>query len=526
MNLWGRLFTPKNRTTPLVEENVLVISDIHLGEDVVVDGPEHLGEYIRALNHELTNFVAAHADEGDDGRSWHLVINGDMFDFVKLALKPTPEEAFSEWRLRLSPEELAAMPNTPALVVWKLARIVEIHRPLFKEMARFIRLGHRISIIEGNHDTELYFPETQAALQNHVLQEVLRQGGTGEDLETLRHRIQFPGWFTASAGRYHIEHGNQYDPYCSFEYNLAPFESGTDVRMAVPMTHQVMPYFADVLSDFSTHGIEGWSMMQWVRYGLTLGPRLAWVLLTSYARAMVDVLGKSGPKRAAALEGHGERHRARLKELAEQSPYGLETLAALDRLKATPAEYSIWQMMHVFYVDRFLVGAGMLVLGTLGFFLGGGAGRLLAGGVLLGGVALLYVLGRTTRGRVDERLRTAAAGIADRTGARYVVFGHSHEPELVDLGHAFGTGRFGESAYYINSGSWVTREILLGEAGKGMTYVEISRRGAALRRWGGSRATSAVLATTEKPAPQRSRDSAESGCVTGVAASMGTAPRE
>jgi len=80
-------------------------------------------------------------------------------------------------------------------------------------------------------------------------------------------------------------------------------------------------------------------------------------------------------------------------------------------------------------------------------------------------------------------LRVAAAEIADRTGARYVIFGHSHHPELVNLSREFGTGRYGEQGFYLNSGSWVTREILDEGGGSGMTYVEITSEGASLRRW-------------------------------------------
>ena len=48
------LFSRRSKPTPAGEadENLLVISDIHLGEDILDEGPASLSEYIRALNRE------------------------------------------------------------------------------------------------------------------------------------------------------------------------------------------------------------------------------------------------------------------------------------------------------------------------------------------------------------------------------------------------------------------------------------------------------------------------------------------
>jgi hypothetical protein len=64
------------------------------------------------------------------------------------------------------------------------------------------------------------------------------------------------------------------------------------------------------------------------------------------------------------------------------------------------------------------------------------------------------------------------------------------------LRQEFGVGRFGETSFYLNSGSWVTREILLGEAGEGMTYVELTQHGAALKRWLGPDVPPRVMQST------------------------------
>ncbi len=505
MSFWQRWFSgPEAQERP--EEGILVISDIHLGEDVLTGGPEHLGTYIQALNRELADFIEAHIN---GGRPWHLVINGDMFDFVKVSVQPNPDEAFKHWSRQLSDEELERLPNTQDNVVYKLSRILEIHRPLFKRFAHFLMAGNRITIIEGNHDAEFYFSEVRKRLCDFLVAEIERAyrdeaRSKNEDSEdtpsaqTVVNRLQFRTWFEASPGRFHIEHGHQYDEFCSFEYNLAPVSGpGENPEIATPMSHRVLPYFAELLGDFSTHGVDNWTIVDWLRYGATLGPRMLWHLSKVYFTATIELLSQAGDARAQHLKSSSSLHRKHLHSMASSGSYGYDTLRRLDQLKAKPAEFSMFKMIRVFFFDRFIIIGATALLALLGGIFGGWVWCV--GALLTGGAALtVSVVTPNYVGDIDEILRAAAARIADLTGTRYVVFGHSHHPELVDLRKAYGVGRFGEHAYYLNSGSWVTREVLLGDAAKGMTYVELTEDGARLRRWLGRNRPCTVVASTVK----------------------------
>lgn len=512
MAFWRRFFKDERTVAAQAEreENILVISDIHLGEDILAQGPEHLGEYIRALNHHLVEFVAGHRENPVEGRRWHLVINGDMFDFVKVSVQPDSEERnFERWTREFGRElSVTALPNTPENVVWKLEQILDIHKPLFRELARFVVAGHRISIIDGNHDAEFYFDNVQHTLRE-TLVELARKIHSEVrtevfDADAVRNRIAFHDWFIAKSGRYHIEHGHQYDEYSSFEYNLAPLDRHEARTLATPFTHRLMPYFAEMLGDFSTHGIHGWGIRDYLRFVFRLGPKMLWKMLRLYLTVIVELVGQSGRRRQHELRNLELEHRARLKTMSEQTPYGFETLEKLDKLKSSPAEFSVWKMMQGFFLDRFVVGALMglgavssVVIGMLGAFK---VGLGLAMALLGVGAAALVLLGRARHTDIAAVLRRAAGAIAEHTGARYVVFGHSHHPELVDLQANFGVGSFGERAYYINSGSWVTREILRGESGQGMTYVELTSAGAALKRWQGKGRSPVLLdASQQKP---------------------------
>ena len=236
-------------------ERVLVISDIHLGEDVLDESSADLSRYITALNRELAGFVRSHADRSDV--QWHLIANGDLFDFVKLTLSPEELEG------GVSSDE-----NTPSMVARKLDRIFDIHRPLFKELARFVRSGHRLTLIEGNHDAESFFPEVRERFVSNLEALGARQSGGEEDAE-FSARIAFRTWFEAEPGRYHIEHGHAYDEWCAFEYNLVPLDSPGSDKLATPLTHTTIPHFARALGDFSTHGID--SMTTWQHLKLFIG---------------------------------------------------------------------------------------------------------------------------------------------------------------------------------------------------------------------------------------------------------------
>ena len=518
MAFWSKWWGSKEpEDLPDEGEGILVISDIHLGEDVLARGPEHLGDYIRVLNRELAAFVAAHREAAvESKRRWHLVINGDMFDFVKVSVEPDPGEAYERWSRSLGADDrIEQLPNTPRNVVFKLERILEIHRPLFKEFARFLLDGHSITMIEGNHDAEFYFQEVQRTLRAFLVKEAQKihqkesSGGPENEFsaEKITSGVNFRTWFEASPGRYHIEHGHQYDQFCSFEYHLVPLDRVDSKELATPMSHRLMPYFTEMLGDFSTHGIDRWSLLKWMRYALTLGPKMIWLAFRIYMVAMWDLLSRAGSRRAEELQRLSEAHDAELEGMASRSPYGLDTLKSLDRLKATPAEYSLMKMMRIFYFDRFLVGLVWSAFLGLAVFLGGTWGLGLGLASTTTAALVLWALSRERVQPTEEVLRESAAQIADRTGARYVVFGHSHHPELVDLTDVYGVGRFGERAYYLNSGSWVTREILLGEEGKGMTYVELSAEGAALKRWRGKRQDPEIVASSywDPAAPDRRR---------------------
>ena len=461
---------------------VLVISDIHLGEDLYAEGHPALDAYVHALNRELADFIAAHRD----GAPTHLVINGDMFDFVKLARMPMPKRRKRRKKPRpLDAEASAAAPVLEAEsseIVSRLRHIAEVHAPLFDELSLFIQAGHRITIIEGNHDAECYLRDVRVALREALALP-----------PALADNLAFRTWFEADTELgFHIEHGHQYDEFCSFEYNLAPYNDETRRAVAMPLTHRAIPYFTELLRAFAAEPIECFDGKSALRFMRAIGPRKAWVLFKVYCFAMLELLKRAGKKARGTRTAMADEHLRELQALVNASPYSLETLTRMDAMKAQPAEYSVIKMMRVFWFDLviatgFAIAGVLLALCVIGPLFGGGAGLLSAMAVLVG---CIYTV---RRGHKDRRLdvvgvlRRAGGRLAEATRSKFVVFGHSHRAELV---------RFSDNAFYLNSGSWVTREVLRGEAGAGMTFVEIDADGASLKRWLGSTKPARVVATS------------------------------
>lgn len=476
-------------TKPRVERT-LVVSDIHLGEDVLDENTDDLSRYITAINRELTAFVEYHA--AMVGVRWHLIANGDLFDYVKLTLSSDDLE-----------QGLLSEDNTPDVVVRKLDRIVEIHRPLFKALASFVLAGHRLTLIEGNHDAESIFPEVRERFVHHLTRLAerfsrdLKKGNDALDAEFVN-RIQFRTWFESKSGDYHIEHGHAYDEWCAFEHNLAPWDYPGADRLATPLTHTTIPHFARAMGDFTTHGIDAMSPWAHLRTLTGLGSNTLTDVVRLYFKLLWRVIRKAGRRAQSARAELASVHQRRLVELASdvispptgdslvscpRSVYPLHALQALDRLRVTPADYSILKVICVFHADRLLV-LGLAVVAALApFVYGGWRGVLLGMGALAAGVAITVWARDKRSGNVKLDLEAAAQKVARLTGARYVVFGHSHRPVLRELKRDHENDASPASAYYLNSGCWVTREILRGEEGTGMTFVEMGEEGASLKRW-------------------------------------------
>jgi hypothetical protein len=168
-----------------------------------------------------------------------------------------------------------------------------------------------------------------------------------------------------------------------------------------------------------------------------------------YLEMLVRILGKA--QRAAPEPAMAEPE-AKIREGIKEG-YGLSnsTVEALERLAHSPVLMSPWRTVKCFSIDLLAAGAGAL-LTAVGLHLSDPAipGRWLSSGIVLLVLGALFLLGKKRVSEFNDHrnLREIARTIRDILGVRYVVFGHSHDPDVYPLSTK------GDHRYF-NVGTWI-----------------------------------------------------------------------
>lgn len=180
---------------------LFIISDLHLGgrpHDVVKDGASLPGFQ---FNHaypaliEFIDWVRRQAGSGE-GKEIELVINGDIVDFLA---EDDYEDGVRAWT---ADEDLASR---------KLRMIAartrgSDGRGVFEALGDFLRAGHRLTLLLGNHDIELSLPAVRRTLLDLL-------GGDHARLAFIYDGEAY------RVGRVLIEHGNRYDRWNRVDHN-------------------------------------------------------------------------------------------------------------------------------------------------------------------------------------------------------------------------------------------------------------------------------------------------------------------
>lgn len=429
--------------------NLLVVSDLHLGEALIE--PSAAGKaHLERVSAAFSRFLEYYASHPVAGRPWRLIVAGDMIDFVRARLVaglPHARRPGGQWASDA------------------LDHIVALHRDPFVDLAAFLAAGHEVVVLRGNHDADLHWDEAQARLVEHLVT------FAPCDPAGVRARVQFSRWFWHEAELIYVEHGNQYDKFCSFEHVLDPTLGGQS-ELEDPIAHQTFRAFArQIASTCDLHAIDHWKLPDFARWLAGLGPRLIGRLLVTYLGSVRWMLATRRRLLRLARETH-ERHAARLRELAAGVGLEHQVVQRLHALRERPAGLRLYHGLRMLYLDQLvaLVAALLVVLGVQLSPLDAPTRTELS--VAIGGLALVVMGCLLALRDVSPvpKLSRAARRIREVLPVRYVVFGHSHVPTAERLGH---------SAVYYNTGSWT------GDSGGGLTHLCILRDEprAELRRW-------------------------------------------
>ncbi|MFT5461114.1 MAG: hypothetical protein ACI9K2_007639, partial [Myxococcota bacterium] len=335
-----------------MSNNLLVISDLHLGEGLREGGacatdPRTDAALIAFLEHYTANRA--------DGRAWRLIVNGDAIDFIAVHLMPSDVGVVHGLHADDHHYGLGTREHAAAA---KLERVLVQHAGVFRAMAAFVAHGNEIAMVRGNHDAELYWPEVQARLRDalgRAWAEDPRCGTPGtRAVAAVRDAVSFHDWFVYEPGLAWIEHGHQYDPYCSFDHVLEPVGRSNDIEINIGAA--IMRYVANRFAgDVKDHWGRGfWGYLNWTA---AQGAGRALGVVDGY-RAMCARLIQNrlmhwwDPSRMVA---RGERHRESLRALASRARITLDTLDALHELRTPPIVGDLSRLVRAVMLDRLAV---------------------------------------------------------------------------------------------------------------------------------------------------------------------------
>ncbi len=435
-----------------IEANILVISDLHLGEDLSPTATEACIRDLRLAEAHLIEFLRHYARRRVDGRPWRLVVNGDMVDFLTICVLPGDERLPPEARQAQHRDEYDhGLGRREWVAAVQIRAALDRHAELIAAMARFLAAGNQLDIIAGNHDTEMQWPAVQAAFRELIaaawqqLPAARRSGAA--TAEQVAARIEFHPWFVYEPGVAWIEHGHQYDECCSFEFMLAAADESSG-EIVGNVDAAGLRYVTNRIEDAEPHATEAWTFGGYLRFASSLGVRGAARLARGYylfSRSLVTAWLASRSQHNKRAQR--ERHEERLEALSTRWSLPLSQLRAVDDLRRTPIVTNLRRLMQVLMLDKLAIYGVAAFLSFLALLT-----LPLAVAVV---VALAVAFGsqlvsrHASRGRnIDPTvpLQLVPSRILSRIDARFVVFGHTHEPMAEALG---------EERVYFNTGTWL-----------------------------------------------------------------------
>jgi predicted phosphodiesterase len=291
-----------------------------------------------------------------------------------------------------------------------IASIVAEYPTLVSAMRRHLDAGHALTLISGNHDAGVMTRGTREGL--------LQLTGASATA-----RLSLEPWFIRR-GDVHIEHGHVYDPDNAPAHPLATWSPETE-PLGISLTRRFLsPHDA-----FHFAHAHHTTPLQGLKDAFTTFRGRAPMMIVHYFATSSRLAAEAAvPERMGAEKARGE---SAIDEFAAHSGVSVEVVRALYDALPRPTHEDFKRTFFRLYFDR--------VVATLG--VAGGSARLLfglasGGGAVVGGAMALsgaYYLHRSVRKGVDrysslpvKRLFEGAELVRSITGAKLVIFGHTH----------------------------------------------------------------------------------------------------
>lgn len=430
---------PAEATAPNPGVETVIVSDLHLPDAEAVDPRRPFwktykqraffidSEFRQMLEHVHKESIAP----------LELILNGDIFDFDAVTAVPDPPPEPIGWLARLR-----GLPSEEWMSIFKMDRIIADHPEWFGAVRDFVLKGHRAIFIVGNHDLELHWP----SVQDRVRQALELDEAAGA-------RVVFCSWFYISGGDTYVSHGHQYDPYCTARDPIDPLilMHGRP-RVRIPFGDLANRCMMNGMGFFNPHATSNYIMSMgqyarfYFRYMLRAQPLLLWTWFWSAATTLALTLWEYWRPAMSDPLLVDEKVQA----IADRSQATPSMVRKLNALHVPSACTNPYQIVRELWLDRGLLfllmvyGAFQLVL-TINFVWPISPWWTLVPLALLFPFFLSYSFRVRPAVFVDPLLSPERAELIARiTGVQQAVFGHTHEPELKQIG----------PLRYVNGGFW------------------------------------------------------------------------
>lgn len=424
-----KIDTPTRRRT-------VVLSDVHLSQAHPHDPSDPLWmRYRRSDLHPDRDFASLvdHLLSAHPGDALEIAWNGDVFDFDAPWVKDG-SSSFDEF------------PLTDEGCADHVRRIIADHPVWFGAAARALLAGHRLLILSGNHDIELYWPGVRRAIREELLRVAADLPGDHAALAAaIDERVRFRAWFHVTEDRIYLEHGSQYDMFNGVRHAMLPVTRSRGWihpqmgKLAFKRTGSRMGYFNPYYEETFYLGFTGYAAHFWRFYARS-------------HRHIVRTWFWGSVRVAAEIWRH--RHRddwtAEARDLARaETGASLEAIDATHALTARPAEDLMLPILRELWLDRLGVAAIVIAVSAIAWLAGGTLGLAIALGVLAVLIAIYEVFMPKPDIRTYDSAPPTVKKIFDIHGARAICMGHTHRPWGVwDEDPAKGP------RFHGNSGSW------------------------------------------------------------------------
>ena len=330
-----------------------IVSDLHLCEEEPVHPKFPLWKKYKTraffFDDEFALFLKK-IREMSQGEKLELVLNGDIFDFdscTRLPEDPTFYISWLERRRGLHPQEEKS--------VFKIKQILKDHSIWVKALSDFLKEGHQVIFVIGNHDLELHFPKVQEAVCEALLCPAAEHS-----------QIRFVEWFYISNSDTHIEHGNQYDPYCMAEDPIRPFiQNFNRIEVRVPFGNLATRYLINGMGFFNPHLDSNYIMSprEYVKFFLKYIVRAQPLLILTWLWGSVVTLTQSFLDRLRPEISDPLGIEDKIEKIALKSNATPRMVREMKELFVAPAASHPLVIMKELWLDRaFLILAVLVVL--------------------------------------------------------------------------------------------------------------------------------------------------------------------